>query len=193
MKYETKNLILTALSGFVLCIVIGLIFKGTLIFNYCSSSFIITVDGFCGAVFYSVLKYRNIKEQILTGIVILFIPVLIHGGSIASLMHLTGILIFIISLLASIVCYKLFIDKYNSYPLFLRSLALPVFLGLFDMLATLILVLIYHPDKMIIYPSIFINSKYAAYIGFGLGIGFDLYDKLNRKYPDKTNNENNLS
>ncbi|MDR3626983.1 MAG: hypothetical protein P4L45_09130 [Ignavibacteriaceae bacterium] len=176
-----KSLILTALFGFALCVIIGLIFIGTAIFNICNSSFIILVDGFCGAVFYSVLKYRNIKEQILTGIVILFIPVLIHGRSISSTVHLIGIILFIISLLSSVVCYKLFINKYRSYPIFLRSMALPVFLELFDILATLILVLIYHPKAMIIYSSIFLTSKYAAFIGFGLGIGFDLFELLKNK------------
>jgi hypothetical protein len=180
MNSKIKYFLFTALSGFALCVILSPLFYRTAIFNHSYLVFSIVLTGFCGAVFYSVLKYRTTKEQILTGIIIFILPVLIHGRSIRPTFWISDI-VSVASLLGSIVCYKLFIDKYNSYPLFIRSMSLPFFLALFNFIATLILILVYHPDAMKFNYAIFYYAKFGAFIGFGLGIGFDLFEKFKDK------------
>ncbi|MCX6173590.1 MAG: hypothetical protein NTZ27_02415 [Ignavibacteriales bacterium] len=180
MNSNIKSLLLTAVFGFVVCILLGLLFFGTAIFNFRYPVSVIVLSGFYGAIFFSVLKYQKKKEQFLTAFVILILDLLLQGKSITTKFLIRDI-IFIASLLSSILCYKLFINKYNSLPLFIRSLSLPLLLGLFNILATLILILIFNPSAMKIDSAIFLNAKFAAFIGLGLGIGFDLFEKLKTK------------
>lgn len=65
MSTKIRNFLLTALSGYAVCIILGLLVFGTSIFAFHYILFIITAFGFYGAVFYSVLKYFKIKNQIL--------------------------------------------------------------------------------------------------------------------------------
>jgi hypothetical protein len=181
MNNEIKNLLLTALFGFVICVILGLLFYGTSIFFICRlPSSVVVADGFYGAVFYSVLRYCKTKEQILTGIALLILQIIIWG----KLAHITFLIrdfVFMLSLFGSIICYNLFINKYSSIPLFLRSFALPLLLGLFNILATLILIIIFNPSAVKINYALFHNAQFAAIIGLGLGIGFDLYEIMKNK------------
>jgi drug/metabolite transporter (DMT)-like permease len=181
MNTETKNLAMTALSGFAVCLILGLIFFGANIFSFHHShAVVVLLNGFYGAVFYSVLKYRNRKEQILTAFVILILDLIVHGKGMSSVLLLRDIL-FIAALLGAVYCYKIFINKYKALPLFVRSLALPLFFGVFNILATIILIIIFNPGEMKINTALFLNANYAAIVGLGLGLGFDLYEKLKPK------------
>jgi hypothetical protein len=177
MNAEIKSLLLNAACGFAVCIIIGLLFFGPAIFKSHNTSFIIIADGFYGAVFYSVLKYNKYKEQLFTGFAIVLLNILLPGISI-TIIYLIQTILMVSALIGAIICYKLFLDKYNTYPLFIRSLALPVFLVLFNILIILILVLYFQPDKMMVSTAMLIEVKFAVCTGLGLGIGFDLFEKF---------------
>ena len=65
--------------------------------------------------------------------------------------------------------------------MFVRGFALSIFLGLLNIIATLLLILIFNPSSFEINGAIFFNAQYASLIGLGLGVGFDIYEK----YQDK--------
>jgi len=50
--------------GLIFCILLGIVFHGTEIFNVGVAQFQIIVSGITGATFYSLLKYRGIKSAI---------------------------------------------------------------------------------------------------------------------------------
>ena len=177
MSTELKSLVLNAVSGFVLCTILGLFFYGTFIFKFHYSCSIIVTDGFFGAIFFSVLKYRETKEQVLTGFALLLLNILIPGRSI-NLIYFIQTILLVAAIIGAIKCYKLFLDKYNTYPLFIRSLALPVFLGVFNTFIVLILVIYYHAEEMMIYKAILKELKFSVCTGIGLGVGFDLFEKF---------------
>jgi hypothetical protein len=140
----------------------------------------ITAFGFYGAVFFSVLKYFKAKEQILTAIALFILELVFRGKS----LHVTSLIvdfIFMLSLFISVLFYKIFIDKYSYTPLLLRSFILPAILGLCNIFAVFITFLVFvHGISGIIWALLRI-SQYAAVIGFGLGIGFDLFEIINDK------------
>jgi hypothetical protein len=180
MSSKTKNLVFTFLFGYAGCIIIGYLFYGSSIFLFHYSNSVIIVYGFFGAAFYSVLKNRGAKDQVLTGIASLILITVLLGRAI----HLRTVIInivFMSGLFASIISYKLFIDKYIAIPLFLRSFALALFLGLFDLIATIFLILIISTAAVKINIIFNINTQHGTIIGFGLGLGFDLYELTKNK------------
>ena len=180
MTTKTKNLLLNSAFGFILCIILGYAFFGTAVFKLHNSAQTIVIYGFYGAVFYSVLKYRNRKDQIFIALAILIIDFITMGKSLRFSFLLRDIL-YIGGLLSAVAVYKLFIDKYKTLPLFARSLALPLFLGINTLLALFILFMIYKPGDIKIKEAMFMMLNYAALIGIGLGFGFDIYEKVKAK------------
>ena len=184
---KIRNFLLTALSGYAVCIILGLLVFGTSIFAFHYILFIITAFGFYGAVFYSVLKYFKIKNQILTAVALFILQMVLRG----KLLHMTSLtvdFIYMLSLFISVLSYKIFIDKYPYTPILLRSFILPVILGLGNIFAVFATFLIFiHSITGIIW-AIFRISQYSAIIGFGLGIGFDLFEIINDRVLINGNN-----
>jgi hypothetical protein len=181
MNDEIKSLVLNALFGFIVCILLGLLFFGVSIFNFHVPIGIIVISGFYGAIFYSVIKYRNSKEQIFIAFALFILDFIIQGRAITMTFLIRDVLL-MLSLFFSLYSYKLFINKYISFPLFLRSFALPLFFGFFNILATIILIIIFNPSAMNINYALFHNARYAAFVGIGLGLGFDLFEKNKNKF-----------
>lgn len=180
MRNETNSILINALFGFAVCIIIGLLMYGFAIFDIKDSRSQLFSLGLYGAIFYSVLKYGKLKETVFIGLII-FIGNMLLQGKTQTLSFIIRDVFFFSSLFGALVLYKMFIGNFSNFPLFVRGFALSIFLGLLNIIATLILILIFNPSSFEINTAIFLNAQYASLIGLGLGIGFDLYEK----YQDK--------
>jgi hypothetical protein len=138
MKNNIKNILLNTLFGFTLCVVIGLVFYGTTIFDITDSRSQLFLFGFYGALFYSILKFGKPKEVLFIGIMI-FAGHMILQGNTLTLKFIIRDAIFFLSMFSALALYKAFIDKYSNLPLFFRGFALSLFLGLLNVFATLFL------------------------------------------------------
>ncbi len=91
---------------------------------------------------------------------------------------LTDILL-IIAVFISVYYYKLFIDRNNKIPLFLRALVLMLLFGLTNVVGVIILMLIHNADISAAY--LLFYSRVPALIGLALGIGFDVFEIIKDK------------
>ena len=64
--------------------------------------------------------------------------------------------------------------------MFLRALALSLFLGILHIIATSILIILFNTSYSEAMWGLLLNGKYGAIIGLGLGIGFDVYLKFKK-------------
>lgn len=56
--------------------------------------------------------------------------------------------------------------------MYLRGFTLSIFLGILNIISTLLLILIFNPSTFQIKSAVFLYTQYASLIGLGLGIGF---------------------
>ncbi len=180
MKNKIVNISFNSIIGFSICIILGLIFFGTNIFNFYSHALQITSFGLVGAIFFSFYKYGTKKEAGFVG-GLLFIINLILLGKKPLLIYYLRDLVFFICIYSSLILYLFFLKKYSYSLLFIRALALSLFLGVFNIFATILLVLLTTSPNIDPLSAIFINARYASLIGLGLGIGFDLFEKFREK------------
>ena len=177
MENRIRNILLNTLFGSLVCIIFGVLIYGIEIFDFQSSRSQIFVFGIYGAVFFSVLKYGKRKELIFIGVLIFVVNIILQGKSITFNFFLRDLL-FVSSLFSALVLYKLFIDNYSKLLITIRVLSLSILLGLFNAIATIILVQIFDAPNNEMINAVMLNAQYGFLVGFGLGLGFDLYEKF---------------
>jgi len=177
MENRIRNILLNTLFGSLVCIIFGVLIYGIEIFDFQSSRSQIFVFGIDGAVFFSVLKYGKRKELIFIGVLIFVVNIILQGKSITFNYFLRDLL-FVSSLFTALALYKLFIDNYSKLLITIRVLSLSILLGLFNAIATIILVQIFDAPNNEMINAVMLNAQYGFLVGFGLGLGFDLYEKF---------------
>jgi len=156
-------------------ILVGLVFYNTSIFAPNLATFQFVANGFFGALFFSILKYKTTKEQIF-GIIIIFILdfVIILGRSISFELVLRDVL-YLGSLLLSIKLYYLFIERNTNIKYYIRSFALASFYSILTIVFGSVVYLINAKFEFPPIDFLFIIGKISILIGFGIGIGIDIY------------------
>ncbi len=79
MNNKIKNIVFNSLLGFLICIIIGLLFFGPNIFNHKLHAFQMVLFGLSGALFFSVYNFSNLKETIIVG-TLLFVANFVFQG-----------------------------------------------------------------------------------------------------------------
>ncbi|MDH7605135.1 MAG: hypothetical protein QHH13_09560 [Melioribacter sp.] len=178
MDKNSKEIFFTVLCGFLSCMIFGMVFYGLNIFHLHDTRFQIVLLGLFGSLIYAVMNYRNKKELIYVAILFLITTAIVRAKSV-SLHTLLMDFILIVAVFLSIYYYKLFIDKNNNIPLFLRALVLMLLFGLTNVLGVIILMIIHNVEISATY--LLFYSRVPALIGLALGIGFDIYEKYKEK------------
>ena len=174
MKTNTYQFILLTFSGWLGSVLMGLVVVGTAIFSPHSSNFMFVSAGLYGSIFFALLKYRSLKEQVFGMIIMFFLNLVIFQGRSISVYIVIRDIVWLVSLFLSVKLYFLFIHKYSDVRHFLRSFALAFIFGLFSSASGLILFLI-NVGKFPPMDFIYIMVRYGVLIGFGIGFGVDLY------------------
>lgn len=172
---SSSGFFITILFGFAGSLLIGLLFRGYSIFELGTPSSFILVMGITGAIVYSALKFRTLKDSILFCLAILLLDLVFMGSAPISY-YVRDIVIFA-GFWFCIFLYKLWLKHLLDKYMFLRALGLAAITSFLLITATLILILINTPfvkiSSELIYKMIFFYLQAGTIIGLGLGLGFD--------------------
>lgn len=136
------QILLMTFFGMLGSILIGFIFFNTAIFYYKIPSFQFVMGGLYGALFFSLLEYKLVREQIFGMILILILQLIIFSGRYLSITNIIRDVIYLGSLFLSIKLYHQFISRNPKIKFYLRSIALVLFYGVINTLFIIVLYVI---------------------------------------------------
>jgi len=169
------QIILMTLGGMLGSILIGFIFFNTSIFIPARSNFQFVASGFMGALFFSLLKYTSTKEQVFSLLFVLFLNLVLFTGREISLTYVIRDVFFIGGIFLSVKFYYKLIQKNPQIKFYLRCFALALIYGLINSLCGIFVYLINVEVGFPPIEFIYLVARYGILIGFGIGIGTDLY------------------
>jgi len=176
MKHgKTDQIFLMTVGGLLGSILIGFIFFNTSIFSPTQSNFQFVASGFMGALFFGLLEYKSLKEQIGGIILILFLNLIIFTGKSISLTYVIRDVFFMGSLFLSIKIYYQFIKKNPQIKFYLRCFALALIYGLLNAVFGTIVFIVNTKAGFPPMEFIYIMARYGILIGLGIGLGTDFY------------------
>ncbi len=156
-------------------IFIGFIFFNTTIFFPARSNFQFITAGIIGSFFFSMLEYKNLREQLYAIIIILILHLIIFTGRYLSIAYIIRDIFYLGSLFIAIKLYYQFIKRNTKIRLYLRSFALALFLGLTYTIFISIVFLINAHAGFLRFNFIYAIARDGISIGLGIGLGLDFY------------------
>lgn len=181
MSSKIKKIVFNTLAGFLLCVIVGFLFYGADLFAFKDSRTQIIIYGLAGSLFFSVLKYKNIRETIFIGVTLFVLNVLIIQGRNITLNFVIRDLVIFFMVFYSLWLYNLFIKKYSKIPLFIRGIGLALLMVVSSIISTTFAIMLFNIPFSENYNAVLLNAFYSAIIGISLAIGFDLYEKYENK------------
>ncbi len=172
---RTLQIILLTFFGMLGSLIIGFIFFNTSIFIYSSPNIQFLIAGFIGALFFGLLEYGNIRDQIYGMILLLILHLIIFTGRSLSIIMITRDIFYLVGLFLSIKIYYQFIKRNPKIKYYIRSLALALFYGLLNTTFIIVLFLIYTRAEFPSLNFIYSLARNGILIGLGLGLGIDIY------------------
>src|SRR3990172_3546647 len=156
-------------------ILIGFIFFSTSIVIPTRTNFQFLAAGFYGALFFSLLEYKSIPEQIFGMVIILIANLIIFTGKSLSMAYLIRDILYLGGLFLSLKLYYQFIKRNPQLKYYLRCFALALFYGLINTLFISIVFLINAKAGFPPLDFIYAIARDGILIGFGIGLGIDFY------------------
>lgn len=176
MKAEKAYQILgMTLFGMLGSILIGFIFFNTSIFFSRNTNFTFIMAGLYGSLFFSLLEYKGIREQIFAMVIILFFNLVVFTGRYISLTYVLRDVLYLGSIFLSIKLYHRFIKSNPKIFLYIRAFALALFLGLTYAVFISLLFVISTGHHLPPLNFIYAMARNGILMGFGIGIGLDFY------------------
>ena len=169
------QILLMTFFGMLGSILIGFIFFNTAIFNYKIPSFQFVMGGFYGALFFSLLEYKSVREQIFGMILMLILQLIIFTGRYLSITFIIRDVIYLGSLFLSIKLYHQFIIRNPKIKFYLRSFALVLFYGVINTLFIILLFIINAKPEFPPLGFIYAIARDSILVGLGIGLGIDFY------------------
>ena len=170
MKDEFMKPVLTVVFGFVVYLILSMIFYSSAVLLF----------GLYGAILYAAQKYRKFNEQIIIAVVILVLDILFHLDFFGIRFLISEVLI-IAGLFISFWLYLKYMPKFNKIPIFVRALILLVIFAVIFWIVFIIDMLIYNISTIQFNIHLLHFAKYYGFLGLFLGLGFDLYEFLDEK------------
>ena len=172
---EILQIILITFFGMLGCVLIGFIFYNSSIFITTRTDFQFVAAGFYGALFFSFLEYRPVREQIFVMIIILIMNLIIFTGKSLSTAYVIRDILYLGGLFLSIKLYHQFIKKNPKVKYYLRSFALALIYGLLNVASVTIIYIINANANIPPVSFIYAIARYGILIGLGIGLGIDFY------------------
>jgi hypothetical protein len=169
------QILLLTFFGMFGSMLIGFIFFNTSIFIPTKSNFQFVMAGFYGSLFFSLLEYKNLREQLFAIVIILTLQLIIFTGKYLSISYIIRDIFYLASVFLSIKLYHQFIKRNTKIKLYLRSFALVLFLGLTYTLFISIVFVINANAGFPPFDFIYARARDGILIGFGIGLGIDFY------------------
>ncbi|MBA7522090.1 hypothetical protein ES705_14203 [subsurface metagenome] len=176
MKSEKLyHIILLTFFGMIGSILTGFIFFNKSIFIPSGTTFQFVMSGLYGALFFSLLEYKSVRDQILVMAIILILNLVIFSGKLLSIAYLIRDIFFLGSLFLSIKLYYQFIKRNPKLTFYLRSFVLVLFYGLLNTMFGIIVFIISAKAGFPPLAFIYTIARYGILIGLGIGLGIDFY------------------
>lgn len=169
------QILLLTFFGLLGSILIGFIFFNTAIFVPTTTNFQFVMTGLYGSLFFSLLEYKNIKEQLFAIIIILFLQLIIFTGRYISIAYIIRDVFYLGGLFLSIKLYHLFLKRNIKIKYYLRSFALVLFYGFINTVFFSIVFIINAEATFPPMDFIYMVAKDGILIGLGIGLGLDFY------------------
>ena len=169
------QVILMTFFGMLGSIMIGFIFYNTSIFKTTRTDFQFVGVGLYGALYFSFLEYKSVKEQTFAMIFIFLFQLIVFTGKHLSLAYVIRDVFYLGAIFLSIKLYYRFIKKYTVIKFYLRSLALVLIYGLIGTLFISIVYILNTKSGLPPFGFIYVIAKKAVLIGLGIGLGIDFY------------------
>jgi hypothetical protein len=170
----TKFIITVAL-GTVFCLIVGLCFFGlkVFVFNIPASQFLIV--GLTGSIFYSLLKFRSVRDAILIMILLYLANILAFGSD---RFLLTRLLFFVGISGALFVFFRYFDDRIKELK-FGKFLTVASLFTIMYVVCTIVLQAIYNSADF--KTELLYNLDLGFLIGLGLGLGIEISNGINSR------------
>ena len=152
----------------------GLIMFGTTIFNPYTSNFMFITAGLYGSLFFSMLTFKKLKQQLFTMLGIYLLNLIIFTGRSISFTLALRDFVSLAGLFSAIAIYYQFIHKYAKLKFYLRCFALSFIYGLLSAAAGLFLYTV-NTGTLPHLNFIHFMARKGIMIGFGTGIAIDFY------------------
>lgn len=179
-SFSLKNFIITAVCGFVVCLIVGILFFRGAVFILSSNKFIYTAYGILGGLVFAAMFYRNTRDSLIV-LAVLFILniIIIHSHYISFIIR--DVVAFS-SLWLSIYIYKNWFYNSSEKYKYLRAFGFGIITALIFFVAGIFLLYINVPLERIsvelcMQVSLFYLQS-GMLIGLGLGLGFDLAELI---------------
>jgi len=169
------QIILMTFFGTLGSVLIGFIFFNTSIFITTRPSFQFVAGGFIGALFFSLLEYKSLREQIFGMIIMLILHLIIFTGKYFSFAYIIRDVLYLGGLFLSIKIYYRFVKNNPKVKFYLRSFVLALIYGLLNTVFGFIIYFINTKWNLPTLDFIYMVLKFGTLIGFGIGIGTDFY------------------
>jgi hypothetical protein len=167
--------IITVVLGTVCCLIVGLCFFGlkVFVFNTPASQFLIV--GLTGSIFYSLLKFRSVRDAILIMILLYLANLLIFGSA---RLVLTRLFFFAGVSSVLFVFYRYFENRIKELK-FGKFLTVASLFTIMYFVCTIVLQIIYNSANFKM--ELFYNLDLGFLIGLGLGIGIEFSNVINSR------------
>jgi hypothetical protein len=154
---------------------IGFIFFNTSIFITTRTNFQFIAAGFYGSLFFSLLEYESVREQIFGMVIMLLINLILFTGKFFSIAYLIRDVFYLGGLFLSLELYYQFIKRNPQLKYYLRCFALALFYGLINSVLISIVFLINAKAGFPPLDFIYARARDGNLIGIGIGLGIDFY------------------
>lgn len=169
------QILLLTFFGMFGSILIGFILYNTSIFIPTRTNFQFIASGLFGAVFFSLLEYKSVREQIYGIVIMLVLNLIVFTGKSLSVGFIIRDVFYLGGLFFSIKLYYQFISLNPNVKYYLRSFALALIYGLLNIVCGSIVFIINSEWSLPPTSFIYLIAKYGVLIGFGIGLGIDFY------------------
>ncbi len=172
---KTYQILLMTFFGMLGSVLVGFIFFNTSIFIPSRTNFQFVITGLYGGLFFSLLEYKKLREQLFAIVIILVLQLIIFTGRYLSIAYIIRDTFYLGSIFISIKLYHQFIKRNPKIKLYLRSSALALFLGLTYTVFISIVFLINAKTGFPPFGFIYVIARNGILIGLGIGLGLDFY------------------
>ena len=169
------SIILMTFFGMTGSILIGVIFFKQSIFFPSRPTFQFIGYGLYGALLFSLLEYRSVRDQIYGTVMIFFVNLIIFTGKSISFAYIIRDFFLLGGLFLSIILYYQFLKNYSQSRFYLRSLILVLFYGILNVLFSSIVFIVNSKTGFPPFSHIYFHAKFGMLIGFGIAVGIDFY------------------
>lgn len=161
---------------------VGIIFFGLQVFNTADASFQFIAFGLICSIFYSTLKFSKIRNAIYLYALMIYLHEILFMYSKTS--FVVRDVVFFLSMGIAVYLFCRYFEPKMDKLKFGKFLTVAALFSIGYLVATLLLRLIFQPVQFT--QQLFTNISFGLLIGIGLGIGFELADKINMYWLKST-------